>query len=341
MTLQTQFKKFHDTISLSWKDERMQKIREKNDSILEDIKEKFKNEGFPLIESFPQGSYITKTTIEPIGKEYDIDIGVVVSSDKAPDDPVDIKKSLRDVLTERNFKEPRIKMPCVTAQYLKDGEKSFHLDYPIYKKDDQGRYYLAIGKEYSGSDSKKWEESDPKGLIAWLNDVNSFDSEEAFAQYKRLVRYLKRWRDECIPESQRKKVYSIGLAVMTKNSFVKSISADGEMNDLISLRETVKNITNKHFTVTDYVNKKYNVIACLPTKPFLDIFNKHGSTTGTVFYNKLETLIADINTANSEAALKKQCEILRDRCFGQDFPVPEGEVKVFKEAGYIASPQGA
>ena len=138
MGLQSQFNKFNENISLSWQDDRIKKIREKNESILGDIKEEFKESGYPVIESFKQGSYITNTTIEPLSKEYDIDVGIAISSKDAPTDPIEAKKKLRDVLLARNFREPKIKKPCVTAQYLEAGEKRFHIDYPVYKKDEIG-----------------------------------------------------------------------------------------------------------------------------------------------------------------------------------------------------------
>lgn len=344
MSLQTQFNKFNETISLSWQDGKIKSIREKNDSILEDIKEKFKEEGYAVVDSFKQGSYITNTTVEPLDKEYDIDVGIVIDYEKAPENPIDTKKTLRDVLHARNFKEPKIKKPCVTAQYLKAGEKSFHLDYPIYKKNKFNTYYLAVGKEYSNSDDRKWEESDPKGLIEWLNDYKSFRSNEAYLQYKRLIRYMKRWRDYCISETERKKIYSIGLAIMIKESFIMSISNDGDINDVTALLNTVKNIKNKYFKCVDNINNKYKVKVNIPVKPYRDVFDKHGSSVGTLFYNKLDKLLENIDAVNKEDSSIKKCEILRKSCFGDDFPVPDKEnndAKIFKEAGYISSPQGA
>ncbi len=344
MSLQTQFNKFNETISLSWQDDRIKNIREKNDSILEDIKEKFKEEGYPVVDSFKQGSYITNTTIEPLDKEYDIDVGIVIDYEKAPENPIDTKKTLRDVLLARNFKEPKIKKPCVTAQYFKAGEKSFHLDYPIYKRNKFNTYYLAVGKEHSSSDDRKWEESDPKGLIEWLNDNNSFNSNEAYQQYKRLIRYMKRWRDYCITGTERKKIYSIGLAIMIKESFTMSISSDGDINDIVALQKTVNNMKSKYFDCIDYENIKYNVEVRLPVEPKRDVFDKHGSTVGTLLYNKLDKLLSNIDAVNKEDTLIKKCELLKKNCFGDDFPVPDiedNDTKTFKEAGYISSPQGA
>ncbi len=347
VSLQNQFNKFDGNIYLTWQDEKLKKIREKDESIKEDIINDFKEKGYPVIESFKQGSYITNTTIEPIDGEYDIDVGIVISAEKAPEDPIDVKKSLRDVLSLRNFKEPKIKKPCVTAQYYKAGEKHFHLDYPVYKKNDNNIYYLAVGKEHSQKEQRSWEESDPKGLIDWLNDKNAFDNDDSYQQYKRLIRYTKRWRDYCIPESEQKKIYSIGLSVMIKESFVKSISADGDINDLLALKVTVQRILIKYFRCTDYAEKKYVVQVKLPVRPYRDIFEKHGNTVGTLLYNKFEKLKEKLDSVYEEPSLVKQCETLNKDIFGSDFPIPDDDDdtksanKTFKEPGYIASPQGA
>ena len=193
MSLQTQFIKFEEKIRLTWQDSRLKKIREKDESIRSDIREAFKKEGYPVIEFFQQGSYATKTTIVPLNEDYDIDVGVVVDEDKAPDNPVEIKKKLKKVFENRNFKNPKIKLPCVTAQYYKRDEPHFHIDYPVYKKDSNNNYFIAIGKEHSGEDIRKWDESDPKGLIDWLNDNTAFNSDDkSYSQYKRIIKYLKR-----------------------------------------------------------------------------------------------------------------------------------------------------
>jgi hypothetical protein len=350
MSLQNQFSKFEEKIRLTWSDTKLKELREKDESIQEDIRSAFKEKGYPVVDFFQQGSYATQTCIEPIneGDDYDIDVGVVINADNAPNNPVDVKKTLRDVLTKRNLKNPKIKMPCVTAQYFKEGEKRFHLDYPIYKK-NQGTYYLAIGKEFSDESSRKWDTADPKGLINWVNDKSKFYSDEKIVQYKRLIRYMKRWRDYCITSTERKSVYSIALTVMIKESYQPSISTDGEFNDLESLRKTVSSILNKdYFKLKGYDNNntpQYEIVAKLPVEPWRDIFNKHGKTLGTFLRDKFLSLKEDLDKVSHESNLKKQCEILANDVFGDDFPIPSDVREIgsrkFEGAGYIASPQGA
>jgi hypothetical protein len=350
MGLQANFKEFEEKIRLTWSDEKLKTIREKDTSIQGDIKLAFKDKGYPVLYFFQQGSYATQTCIEPLneGDDYDIDVGVVISKSTAPDNPVDVKKTLRDVLKDRNLKNPKIKMPCVTAQYYNQGEKRFHLDYPIYSKTDADSFYLAIGKENSGDEIRNWEKGDPKGLIDWLNDRSSFSDEEYYAQYKRLVRYLKRWRDYSFSIADRKKIYSIGLTVMLKRSFKGNISFDGENNDLECLLNTAKAILNdgyfKQVGYDEEYNPQYEICVTLPVEPWRDIFTKHGKTLGTSMYTKFKVLIDNLEKVKLEQSLKKQCKILANDVFGSDFPIPENDISEnmrFKEPGFIASPQGA
>jgi hypothetical protein len=350
MSLQNQFSKFEEKIQLTWLDPKLKELREKDKSIQEDIRAAFKDKGYPVVDFFQQGSYATQTCIKPINEEadYDIDVGVVIDVSNAPDNPVEVKKTLRDVLINRNLKNPKIKMPCVTAQYYKEGEKRFHLDYPIYKK-NQSTYYLAIGKEFSDESVRKWETTDPKGLINWVNDKSRFYNEEKFVQYKRLIRYMKRWRDYCITGTERKSVYSIALTVMIRESYQSSISTDGEYNDLESLKKTVSSILDKgYFILKGHDNNyipQYEVVVKLPVEPWRNIFNKHGQTLGTFLRNKFLSLKADLDKVARETNLKKQCEILASDVFGDDFPIPSDVREIgsrkFEGAGYIASPQGA
>ena len=56
------------------------------------------------------------------------------------------------------------------------------------------------------------------GLTDWVNDNSLYgaDAKAVLAQFRRLVRYLKRWRDVQFSQTVAAKVYSIGLTVMVK-----------------------------------------------------------------------------------------------------------------------------
>ncbi len=348
MSIQSQFNKFEKKIRLTWQDDRLKKIREKDESIKSDIRKAFKENGYAVQSFFNQGSYATKTSIVPLDSDFDIDVGVVIKKDESPENPVMVKKTLKDVLTKRNFKNPKIKKPCVTAQYYKSGEPHFHLDYPIYCVDEYDNYKLAVGKENSDEKNRSWEDCDPKGLIDWLNDLSPFEDDQQFAQYKRCVKYLKRWRDYCFSDSQSKKVYSIGIMIMIRESFMSAISSDGDISDLESLKFTVESILSKnYFTFAGYdknYEKQYDIQVMLPVNPQRDVFNKHGKSIGTLIHKKLEKLSDNLEKAIKENSVKKQSQILNEKVFGDDFPIPENddsENRKFKESGFVSSPQGA
>ncbi|MGL6169465.1 MAG: cyclic GMP-AMP synthase DncV-like nucleotidyltransferase [Fusobacteriaceae bacterium] len=354
MSLQIKFEKFNENIRITWQDEKMQEIREKNESIETDIKKKFKDEGYPIQEIFNQGSYASNTTILPLDEEdYDIDKGIVIKEEHAPEDPKEPKKKLKDVLVNRNLKDPKLKVPCVTAQYYKQGNKKFHIDYPIYKIDSDGKYFLAIAKETSNEDNTEWQEVEIKELIKWVDGKNGKESEnlntEDRKQYKRLVRYMKKWRNHNFSESNRKNIYSIGLTVMIKEQFSASITSDGVTNDLDSLYDTILNILNhSYFSFVEYDKNskaKYDLNVYLPKKPHSDIFNKHGITVGTLFRNKLLQLKTELEKVKIYDSLKDKCSLL-NKIFGVEFPLVEeknnsNSAKSFSEYGYVSSPQGA
>ena len=301
-------------------DDRYKKARERDDSIKIDVKSAFREAGYPIVDDFIQGSLKIHTGIVPMSGDYDIDRALVIDDDTAPENPVTPKKKALDVLEDRGFKNAKIKMPCVTADYASD---NVHIDFIIYKRWGD-EYHLAVGKKNSDEDNREWSAADPHGLIESINDDSSYDEDDArevLAQFRRLVRYLKRWRDVQFSETVAAKVYSIGLTVMVKNELVWSFSTEGAREDLQALRKTVEAILD-----TDYFDEeetgKYRVRVDLPVEPWRDIFDGSSLDTGTQLYNKLKRLkekLAEVEELSDE---RRQCEILSE-LFGDDFEVPD------------------
>lgn len=337
MSIQKQFIKFHDAIKLTREDARYKEAREKDDSIKGDIRAAFKEAGYPVEEDFIQGSMAdgVNAGIISIHGDRDIDRALVIDAEKAPDDPIAPKKLLRDTLKNRGFSIPKIKKPCVTADYIGN---DLHFDYPIYRRDGAGNLELAVGKEFSSDTAKKWDGNDPKGLLDHLKDKTGNLTPPEKEQYRRIARYLKRWRDvRYSNETERKKVYSIGLTLMAKDSFSKQVSEDGVANDLLALRETLHAILNmkSYFTLTDYENQKYDIKVDLPVSPWRDIFDTHGSSVGTPLRKKLAKLLGKCDEAIAEEDVVVQAEILQKQ-FGDDFPIPVKSESVKKNV-YIGS----
>lgn len=341
MSIQSKFNKFHDKIKLSREDSEYKSAREKDDSILKDVKKALKEEGYPVIEDFLQGSMSTATAVKNPGEDFDIDRAVVIAFDGSPDDPVKVKKIVLQVLEDRGFKNAKIKKPCVTADYV---SKNLHIDIPIYREQD-GHYELAVGKKNSSDENKEWSESDPKGLKDWINNSSNYigSAKKKLEQYKRLVKYLKRWRDNKFSTAVASKVFSIGLTVMAKEQFRPHLDDSDKANDLVALRDTVDGMLyGGYFTYQS--NEQYKVRVDLPKSPWRDIFEASSLNTGTQFYNKLKSLKNKLDKAIAEDNLIKQCKILNE-VFGDDFEVPSSTSNINKavyvSAGVSGTSQGA
>ncbi|EOD6839713.1 cyclic GMP-AMP synthase DncV-like nucleotidyltransferase [Salmonella enterica subsp. enterica serovar Newport] len=347
MSLQNKFMNFHDAIKLGRQDLEYTTARLKDDSITADIKKRFKEDGYPVVEDFIQGSLATNTGIREKGQDFDIDRAIVIEADLAPENPITPKLAVLEVLEARGFKNAKIKKPCVTADYKAD---DLHVDIPIYRKYENGQYELAVGKKHSDENNREWSRSAPHELIDWVNnyDKNGIYGSKKHDQYRRVVRYLKRWRNVTFGEDVRRKIYSIGIAVMVKESLTSSINDEGFPNDLSALRSTINNILNysNYFTLVDV--DKYKVKVALPVSPFRDIFYSSSIATGTQLRNKFSSLLKTLNKVADEEDESKQCVLLRS-VFGDDFPEctssssasSVAKKTVYASAGAVGTSQGA
>lgn len=320
MGIQIHFDKFHDKIKLGRQDGAYKTARQRDDSIKRDVTSAFAVAGYPVVHDFIQGSLKTNTGIVPVRGDYDVDRALVIENETAPENPVAPKKKTLDVLESRGFKNAKIKKPCVTADYVSD---NVHIDFIIYKRLG-AQHYLAVGKENSDENNREWSLADPHGLTDWINDDSSYwtvDSKDVLAQFRRLVRYLKRWRDVQFSEMVAAKVFSIGLTVMVKECFVSAFSTEGARQDMQALRKTVEAILASGYFTEEQAGK-YRVSVYLPTPPRRDIFHASSLDTGTQLRNKLMDLNNKLGEAERLSDERKQCQIL-NALFGDDFEVPE------------------
>lgn len=152
MSVQNKFSKFHDKIKLGREDETYKEARTKDDSILNSLKSAFKNAGYPIIDTFIQGSLSTSTGIKHPEDDFDIDRAVVIDTDNAPENPVEVKKLVLKTLEKRGFKNAKIKKPCVTANYI---DLNLHIDIVVYRKRGE-QYELAIGQFLKDIHLRNW-----------------------------------------------------------------------------------------------------------------------------------------------------------------------------------------
>lgn len=304
---QTQFQTYHNTILLDADSNDL--LREKRDTLLKDLKEKIDPKAPPYSE-FHQGSYALSTGVKPISGDPDMDIGIVF--DCLPDDysdPVALKRYVKNAL-ERPNRSVRIRKPCVTVEYVKDGSSELHIDMAIYCTNSAEVTQLARGRDTDPADDEHryWEASEAQKL----NDkiINAFSGTDR-DQWRRVVRYLKRWRDLKIGH---KNIPSIALTVEAMERFHAAYSVvDGKPRDLIAIRDLLDRILGR------WVTSRLQV--WLPVEPYCDLLENVSDKQMEGFKDRLTKLRDALNDADKEADTHEACKLLQAQ-FGDDFPVP-------------------
>lgn len=322
--IQTYFNKFHDEIRVKNFEEN-EVLRQKRDIILDKLKDKLPD-FVPAYTTMNQGSYAMKTGVKPIDGEYDIDVALLFQMSKDDYEAIEAKKWVYEAL-EGHTDNVKIKVPCVTVTYKEKGKEAFHVDLTIYTtENDDGETYLAKGKLHSKKENQFWDISNPDKLI---NKVNShYKDEEERKQFRRVIRYMKRWKDVNFSGSSNGKPTGISLTACAlkymepkvKNFFTN----EKEIDDLSALITFVKNIKDNfsyvYNTETETWNKRLNIE--LPVPPGNDLLEKMTDSQMNNFWGKLINLLNQLEEAEKEIDIVEQTELLR-KAFGSDFPVAE------------------
>lgn len=337
MSVQTEFLAFHDRIKLDY-DVRSE-LKKKRDILIGILRDSCKLPGFEVLN---QGSYSMHTGTEPLDeKEYDIDVGLRFNINSSDYEPIELKNIIQDILKDHTDYGAVIKKPCVTVTYKKDGEAAYHVDLVVYayenKADHDSQMYLARGKD-SIPDEICWEKSDPKGLIDYINDAVNNDNCE---QYRRVIRYIKRWKNLKFDSDGHAEPASIGITLITADHFEAYTSDDGydDLNAVLSLANSINGLF-KFESVNDkgrcLYRIKYPMPSSLSFESDTDAFVKMTDSQMTDFKDKIEKLIRDLDTVKEEADEVEQCKKLQ-KIFGDDFHVPEAKNVSKAQRNYIPS----
>lgn len=321
INLQKEFLDFHDNIKLE--DENVT-LREKRDILLEKLSNKI-SEDAASYTNFHQGSYAIGTGVIPVDEDYDIDIGLKFNIDKDDyADPIEVKKWVSDAL-EGHTKKVEIKRSCVTVTYQKNNESVFHVDFAIYAAScSDGKMYIAKGKEFSSDENKKWELSDPQELIKKIKGKHSGDDA---AQFRRVIRYLKKWRTFQFSSTGNEAPTGISLTVLAYNKFIASKSYDWALkkdvyDDFSAFYNVVTNIKSSFSLVWNTQDNKYyhKIIETLPVEPYNNLFEKMTDKQMESLYLKIESMITKLDEVKRKDKRSGACTLLVE-IFGNDFPV--------------------
>lgn len=335
VNLQSEFIKFHDKIKLSNENK---ELREKRDILLNKLKDNISEEAASY-STFNQGSYAMGTGIKPTDGDYDIDVGIKfeISKDDYPD-PIKIKKWVKDAL-DGHTKSVKIRRSCVTVTYQKDSEPIYHVDFACYAADNaDNKLYIAKGKENSDENHRYWEISDPQGLIDLVNEKYSDENDRA--QFKRIIRYLKKWKNEHFTTSGASAPTGIALTILAYNHFDPEYIYDQltevkKYNDFVALQNLIKGIKNEfEYTYNSEEEGFYHTIKLeLPVEPYNNLFDKMTAKQQEEFYNKVCTMEANLDTAEQKDKKSEICKIM-SQIFGDEFPIPA-------EQSYVGTSESA
>ena len=341
MGLQKQFKEFHDNIKIS--DSKLKQLTEKRDILLGKLKDS--KDMDITFEKLDQGSYSMDLGVEPLGKEYDIDVALRFNINKDDIKPVDLKEKIYNILKNHTKEGAEIRKPCVTVYYTQDKEIAYHVDLVSYtyedKDDKESQLHLARGKKTSPEEEKIWEKSDPKGLTDMI--TGKFEDKDVREQYRRVIKYLKRWKNYKFSSDGNAEPPSIGITLLAWKHFepqeYDAVENKYVFNDFKALKLLVEDMLTE-FKLVEYSSEKdrwlYKIELDLPVEPKTNVFYKMSLNYMTDFKEKLEKLKDCLDKVEKETDEVKQCELLAKQ-FGDDFPVPKAEAVSSKQSRSIVS----
>lgn len=337
MSVQSEFLNFHKKIKLDY--DVNSELADKRDILVGILRDSKKLPGFDILN---QGSYSMYIGTEPLdGKEYDIDVGLRFNVNKSDYEPMELKNIIQEILANHTDYGATIKKPCVTVTYKKDGEAAYHVDLVCYayenKDNHDSQMYLARGKD-STPDEICWEKSDPKGLINYIN--NAVDEEQR-PQYRRVIRYIKRWKNLKFDSNGHAEPASIGITLIASDYFEAYAKNDGldDLNAVLSLAKKIKSLF-VYVGINDKGRSLYRIKYPMPSglnfEVDTDAFVKMTDSQMTDFKDKVEKLVDDLEKVKNEPDEVEQCKKLQ-KIFGTDFPVPEVENVSKKQKNCIPS----
>jgi len=320
VNLQKEFLDFHDKIKL---EDENQTLRDKRDILLKKLKDNISDQAASYTH-FNQGSYAMGTGINPEDGDYDIDVGLKfdISKDDYPD-PITVKKWVRDALNGHT-KSVEIRRSCVTVTYQAEGEALYHVDFAVYAANNSDdKLYIAKGKEFSSTENKFWDVSDPLGLIDIIK--NKFTGDDRM-QFRRVVRYMKKWSSHHFTSNGSSAPTGIALTVLAYDLFnvssVKDWAADKTTyDDFAALHEFVNAVKNKFGLIWDSNDGCfYHIISQeLPVEPYNNLFEKMTNKQIDGFYKKISDMASKLEEVKGKNKKSEACKLLIE-LFGTEFP---------------------
>lgn len=297
---------FDAAIKLDWDDGDV--LRGRRDVILERLRERLDDSFDPC----NQGSYDLRTGIHPLRGDYDIDVALRFNlTIEECRDPVALKERVHAALRGLGS-AVQIRRPCVTVFYQRQGEQLYHVDLALYARDAYGRSHLACGKPGDAPALRTWTPSDPRALGEHIKE--RFEGED-LSQFRRVIRVLKRWKDERFSSEGEAAPRGIALTAAALKWFRTAGRQDPvtrrfHHDDATALLNLVQAMR---------VNADPQLVAHLPIPPGNDPFARMNERQMQIFRDELVHLEQALRAAQGCDDRREACDLLR-RVLGDDFP---------------------
>lgn len=329
--VQGEFRQFHEAIKLTDLDENAT-LLEKRKLLVTKLRDGLRRTFEELEESAPTfqernlGSYAMGTGIKPTGgRDFDIDVGLYFNNSVDDYEPVKLKQLVLAELDKAPH-SAEMQRPCVTVTYTKDGEDAYHVDFAVLvagEKQADGVPRLAKGLPGSNVENKVWE---PSGSLEFVKRVTNHLDGDDRQQFKRVIRYLKRWKDFRFSARGEGAPRGIGLTAAALLWFVPRCSYDGSGkrvdDDLVATRDLVAAMRANFGSRVHDGEVAERLTVTLPVLPYDDPFSRMSNRQMGVFKERLQALKDTLQDAIEAVDRRAACSALRKQ-FGDDFPVPD------------------
>lgn len=236
------------------------------------------------------GSYAMGTGIRPLpGNDYDIDIGLVYNLRPSDATPQDLKGAIYNSLESAGY-NPQWMRPCIQIAFT-----GYHLDISVFTREGD-RLFIAEGKQHDHR--TRWR---PDGMEWFVQLIWNHPNTEYAEQFRRIIRYLKRWKDIHFGYVGMKGPVGLALTVMAYRWY--SPQAD----DLSALRVVVRQAV-RYF-------EQRNMTLEFPYEPNDNLLRKMSNEQVYQMLGRFQQLSQWLD----QAALSSRLEPLR-LAFGTDFP---------------------
>ncbi len=308
--VQKYFEQFHQTIRMDY--EMSSTLREKRDIILNRIRKHLAEKGRPGFDEMNQGSYRMKTGVVPVADlEYDIDVGLRFNFTEDDYDAKTVRKWVFEAV-DGHTQKVEDRGPCIRVTYM-DG---YHVDLVIYARWSDA---LSVEQHRLAHKTNGWRPADPVGLLDHVRKARrAYEGTEDNAtktdQFRRCVRYQRRWIDEAIPEESTAKPAGLAFVLLAIQKLQPHLSWMGLPDDRSALEALAYNAANTFG----------RLIAVKPTPEYEDMFARLTDDEMLSLKARYAAMAKALREADEAVDPVEACRILQE-VFGPDFLVPAPE----------------